>query len=72
MMLDVRGLTVRYGAVAALNDLHLAVPSGQRRAVIGPNGAGKTTLFNVISRVYRPSSGTVRVAGSRRRLTTGG
>ncbi|HSR25670.1 MAG TPA: ABC transporter ATP-binding protein [Candidatus Eisenbacteria bacterium] len=63
MRLDVRGLTVRYGAVPALLDLHLAVPSGQRRAVIGPNGAGKTTLFNAITGDLRPTAGSIALDG---------
>jgi branched-chain amino acid transport system ATP-binding protein len=61
--LDVRGLTVRYGAIAALHDLNLAVPSGQRRAVIGPNGAGKTTLFNAIAGDLRPTAGSIALDG---------
>src|SRR5262249_33659530 len=61
--LDVRGLTVRFGAVPALHDLHLAVPSGQRRAVIGPNGAGKTTLFNALAGDLRPAAGTIALDG---------
>jgi len=63
MRLDVRGLTVRYGAVSALHDLNLAVPSGQRRAVIGPNGAGKTTLFNAIAGDARPTAGSIALNG---------
>lgn len=63
MRLDVRGLTVRYGAVPALHDLNLAVPSGQRRAVIGPNGAGKTTLFNAITGDVRPTAGSIALDG---------
>jgi branched-chain amino acid transport system ATP-binding protein len=63
MRLDVRGLTVRYGAVPALHDLSLAVPSGQRRAVIGPNGAGKTTLFNAIAGHARPTAGSIALDG---------
>jgi branched-chain amino acid transport system ATP-binding protein len=63
MRLDVRGLTVRYGAVPALLDLTLAVPSGQRRAVIGPNGAGKTTLFDAITGDLRASAGSIALDG---------
>lgn len=63
MRLDVHALTVRYGAVPALHDLHLAVPSGQRRAVIGPNGAGKTTLFNTIAGDVRPTAGSIALDG---------
>ena len=58
-----RGLTVRFGAVAALDRVDLQVASGERRALIGPNGAGKTTLFNVIAGEQRAASGAVLLAG---------
>jgi branched-chain amino acid transport system ATP-binding protein len=62
-LLEVRELTVRFGGVVALDRVSFAVEQGQVVALIGPNGAGKTTLFNVITRVYRPRSGTVLVDG---------
>jgi branched-chain amino acid transport system ATP-binding protein len=55
-------VTVRFGAVAALQDVSLEIPSGERRALIGPNGAGKTTLFDVISGARQPTSGRVLLA----------
>ena len=61
MELAVDGLTVRFGAVAALDRVDLNVASGERRALIGPNGAGKTTLLNVIAGELRPASGSVRL-----------
>jgi branched-chain amino acid transport system ATP-binding protein len=61
MELGVTGLTVRFGAVAALNSVDLSVASGERRALIGPNGAGKTTLLNVIAGEMRPAAGSVRL-----------
>lgn len=62
-LLEVRELTVRFGGVVALDHVSFSVESGQVVALIGPNGAGKTTLFNVITRVYRPSSGAVLIDG---------
>jgi len=62
-LLEVRDLTVRFGGVVALDHVTFTVDAGRMVAVIGPNGAGKTTLFNIITRVYRPASGTVLVDG---------
>ncbi len=62
-LLEVRDLSVRFGGVVALDRVSFVVEPGQVVALIGPNGAGKTTLFNVITRVYRPSSGMVLVDG---------
>jgi len=58
-MLAVQGLTTRYGAVTALDDVTLAVPAGQVTAVLGANGAGKTTLLRTISGLVRSQRGTV-------------
>lgn len=62
-LLEVRDLSVRFGGVVALDHVSFSVEAGQVGAVIGPNGAGKTTLFNVITRVYRPTSGAVLLDG---------
>lgn len=63
MRLEVSNLTVRFGAVAALNGVSLEVESGERRAVIGPNGAGKTTLFNAVTGDVRPTAGSILLDG---------
>ncbi len=62
-VLGVEDVSVRFGGVVALNRLSFTVEEGQMCALIGPNGAGKTTLFNVISRLYEPSEGSVTFAG---------
>ena len=57
--LEVRGLTVRFGGLVAVNDFSMSVARGRVHALIGPNGAGKSTTFNCISRYYEPSAGTI-------------
>jgi len=63
-LLAVRGLTVRFGGVAALRDVSFAVRSGEICALIGPNGAGKTTAFNAISRLVQPVAGAIEFDGA--------
>ena len=58
-ILEVKGLSRYFGGLAALSNLNLTIQEGEIRGIIGPNGAGKTTLFNVISGVYRPTSGQI-------------
>jgi branched-chain amino acid transport system ATP-binding protein len=62
-LLDVDSVTVRFGGIVALDDLSFGVDSGQICGLIGPNGAGKTTMFNVVSRIYQPTSGHVTFDG---------
>ena len=59
-LLRVENLCMRFGGLAAIDDLSLDVPAGKITAVIGPNGAGKTTFFNCLTGFYKPSSGRVR------------
>lgn len=63
-LLDVAGVTVRFGGVTALRDLSFTVDEGSICGLIGPNGAGKTTLFNVVSRVYDAQEGAVGFDGA--------
>ncbi len=59
-LLDIQGLSKRFGGVQALEDVSLTVDAGETVGLIGPNGAGKTTLFNCITGIFRPSAGRVR------------
>ncbi len=62
-MLEVSGLTTRYGAISALRDASLQVGSGEVVGLIGPNGAGKTTLLASIAGLVSPAEGTVTFDG---------
>jgi ABC-type branched-subunit amino acid transport system ATPase component/MFS family permease len=61
--LEVRGVSVAFGGIAALDDVSLDAGHGEIVGIIGPNGAGKTTLFDVVSGFLRPDTGWVRLAG---------
>jgi branched-chain amino acid transport system ATP-binding protein len=58
-LLRTEGLTVRFGGLAALNQVSVSVRCGEIRAIIGPNGAGKSTFFNCLTGVLRPTSGRI-------------
>jgi branched-chain amino acid transport system ATP-binding protein len=58
-LLRTRDLTVRFGGLAALNNVNFEVRRGEIRAIIGPNGAGKSTFFNCLTGVLRPLSGRI-------------
>jgi branched-chain amino acid transport system ATP-binding protein len=60
-LLSVERLTMRFGGLAAIDDLSLDVPAGRITGVIGPNGAGKTTFFNCLTGFYKPTAGSVRL-----------
>jgi len=62
-LLEVRGLTKRFGGLTAVSKVSFSVSDGEIFGIIGPNGAGKTTLFNVIAGHYRPTGGTVALGG---------
>ncbi|MGY1633306.1 ABC transporter ATP-binding protein [Geodermatophilus sp. SYSU D01186] len=62
---EVSHVSVRFGAIRALNDVSFTVAPGAIHAIIGPNGAGKSTLFNVLSGVYKAAEGEVRFGDAR-------
>ncbi len=64
ILLEVRGVTQRFGGLVALDDVSLSVRRGTVHAVIGPNGSGKTTFLNVLSGAYTPQAGSVRLGGA--------
>jgi branched-chain amino acid transport system ATP-binding protein len=57
--------TIRFGGLVAVNELDMEVGQGEIYGLIGPNGAGKTTIFNLLTGVYEPTSGDIRVSGTR-------
>jgi branched-chain amino acid transport system ATP-binding protein len=63
-LLELSGVTKRFGGLTALEDASLTVARGSIHAVIGPNGSGKTTLFNIVSGIYTPTEGEVYFAGA--------
>ena len=62
-LLEIQGLTRRFGGVTAVESLDLHVDEGELVSVIGPNGAGKTTCFNLISGLDRADAGAIRFDG---------
>jgi branched-chain amino acid transport system ATP-binding protein len=62
-VLEVRGVSKRFGNLIAVRDVSLTVEQGELRAIIGPNGAGKTTFFNLISGMFSPTAGSIAFDG---------
>ncbi|HEX2891473.1 ABC transporter ATP-binding protein [Vineibacter terrae] len=63
-LLEIQGLSVQFGGVTALSGVDLLVRPQSVHGLIGPNGAGKTTLLNCITRLVRPTAGSIRLAGA--------
>ena len=62
-LLDARDVTIRFGGLTAVSEFNLAVRPGELVGLIGPNGAGKTTIFNMLTGVYKPTEGDIRIGG---------
>ncbi len=63
IVLDVENVTLAFGGLVAVDNFSMALREGELAGLIGPNGAGKTTVFNILSGIYRPQQGDVRVFG---------
>jgi branched-chain amino acid transport system ATP-binding protein len=63
-VLELQGATIRFGGLVAVGDVSFAVNKGDLFGLIGPNGAGKTTCFNLITGVYKPTSGVLKFQGN--------
>ena len=63
-LLSLKNVVMKFGGVTAINDVTLEVKKGEILALIGPNGAGKTTVFNVVTGVYKTTSGTITFDGT--------
>ena len=62
-MLETKGLGISFGGLKATQDVNLKIERNQIYGLIGPNGAGKTTVFNLLTGVYRPTTGTFFLDG---------
>jgi branched-chain amino acid transport system ATP-binding protein len=62
-LIEVKDLTMRFGGLTALDQLNMTVRRGEVLGLIGPNGSGKTTFFNVLTGLYKATSGSIRYAG---------
>ncbi|WP_018665248.1 ABC transporter ATP-binding protein [Heyndrickxia acidiproducens] len=62
-ILEIKGLTKNFGGLAATSNVDINIPKNSITAVIGPNGAGKTTVFNMVTGVYKPTSGDILLNG---------
>lgn len=63
-LIEVENLTMRFGGLTALDELNMAVRQGEILGLLGPNGSGKTTFFNVLTGLYKASSGSIRYDGA--------
>ena len=66
VLMEMKGITLRFGGVTAIKDISFDIREGEIRAIIGPNGAGKSSMLNVISGFYKPQEGEVWFKGAKR------
>ena len=62
-LLQVNNLSIAFGGLRAVDDFSLEIEKGELYGLIGPNGAGKTTVFNLLTGVYKPNEGIIRLDG---------
>ncbi|EET59609.1 ABC transporter, ATP-binding protein [Marvinbryantia formatexigens DSM 14469] len=62
-MLEVNNLSIQFGGLRAVDGFHVSIEKGRLYGLIGPNGAGKTTIFNLLTGVYKPTEGVIRLDG---------
>ncbi len=62
-LLEVKNLTISFGGLRAVDDFNIEIKKGQLYGLIGPNGAGKTTVFNLLTGVYKPDEGIIKLEG---------
>ncbi len=60
-LLEVKDLSIQFGGLKAVNNFNLSMEKGELVAIIGPNGAGKTTVFNMLTGIYKPSTGSIDI-----------
>lgn len=65
MLLDLQNVSIQFGGLKVIEKMNLRIQEGELIGLIGPNGAGKTTAFNLISGIYKPTTGDIRFAGQR-------
>ena len=63
-LLEVKNLSIMFGGLCAVDDFNLSVEKGELIAIIGPNGAGKTTVFNMLTGIYKPTTGSTQLEGN--------
>ncbi len=63
-LMEVDNLTIQFGGLTAVNSFNLKLEEEELVAIIGPNGAGKTTVFNMLTGIYKPTSGDIKLNGS--------